>query len=169
MPRDTPIRPCQVRIGRWSGSDGQEAVIELEDEVSGVRLLEIHLSLAALGEAITGMSTEAYYEVTGSFALAGMRREYKEEAIFVPQVDYNQHNRQNLFVAQALKPYEVDGWVARPEDMYNHHRQTSMRGNPLIQLALKAGLEDHAEKGHIALVGFVRYVNPDTNEPVLRT
>jgi hypothetical protein len=91
--------------------------IELEDDSSGSRVLQIELSLK---EAALAFFFNGYTEVDVEYFnldVLGMKREHKTE-----QVESESYLDFDAMCERALV-HEVDGWVFRKPDRHNHHRQ----------------------------------------------
>lgn len=170
-------RPGSVSITRFSGSS-QGWHIVLEDETSRTRVVEIELTLEQFAQAL-GSHAECEFHSFNT-GLVGMKYENKTEVVYIPaaiqRVSYGMRDavRNDPLVQQALAPYEVDGWRADIRDLTNHHNMdTNIRGNALVQLAMKANLEDQIQgdgmdRGNAVRIVFRRWVNPETGQPVQR-
>jgi hypothetical protein len=111
--------PVELSINRISGGDGERPMrIEITDDISGTIILRADFSLENFMRALTGQSA---MEGVGKVFLAGpigCTTETKREALPRPK-----GNRDDGKEAKCLlKPFEVDGWVGSPNDLYNHHR-----------------------------------------------
>jgi len=139
-----------LSIARFTDSRGPSGVIiELDDEVSGTRVLSARISLADFAEALTGKSNvPLVFDLWPQFV--GWTREIKEEIVFVAQPDYSA-GRVAIHAAQrkALARFEVDGWRARGMDIGNQHR----RAHDLDRDGLSA-----------YRVVFIRFVEPPKDE-----
>lgn len=107
-----------VSISRWTGSGDTGITISLVDDSSGCECAEIHLTVEALGMAITcGSHQDCEFEWRPTNV--GKKAEYKTEIIPFKFSDKNEGN-----IAAALKPFEVDGWKGNPRDLTNHHNSS---------------------------------------------
>jgi hypothetical protein len=162
-------RPGKVRISpSYSGHEGKQFRIELEDEISRVIIAVIEGDLRDLGIALGGAHVPCDFRITDQ-TFVGKRRETKTLTIFVPRLKRSKDHAGGVdpddpMVRRTVAPYEVQGWTARLDDLVNGHNSRKVDGNALIQLALNADLED--VEGGAQDVTFVRYVDPDTGEPV---
>lgn len=106
-----------ISVLRYSSTSTMK--IELRDESSGVRFLEVELTAEDLMLAISGRSEmDCQFELK-YLETVGKLREHKEEIVPIPTM--------GVFVTaevvtKALEPFEIDGWKARREDAKNHHR-----------------------------------------------
>lgn len=108
------------------GSDETRASpirIEITDEISGITFLEVRMSLEGFANALMSHS----YENCGFTLRAqnvGKKRELKEEKVPISKEDrYTRGNQESEVAKRILAPYEVDGWMARESDLFNHHRR----------------------------------------------
>jgi hypothetical protein len=109
----------KITISRWSGgARGGGISIELTDETSGTRFLNVEMSIEDFGGAITGMS---YMDC--EFGLraqnVGKIRESKSMVIPFKNTDYKKREEDEI---TSLAPFEVDGWRGSHGDLGNHHR-----------------------------------------------
>jgi hypothetical protein len=111
--------------------------IVIEDKLSGTQFLRVELSAHDLMLALTGQGCIPIVFELGADHV-GMRAEYKTEWVPVPQ--YQPTDQETDMV---LGPFEQNGWVARREDLKNHHRY-----------------EGNDKEGHKYQVAFTRFVEP---------
>lgn len=124
-----------VSTNRPRGSGNPEyAQIDVNDELSGTRVLTVRIPLKDFAEALFGLAhVECEFDLNPD--LVGKKCEHKQE--MVPIEDGLRYaDRSSPLAAKALAPFEVDGWKGRVDDLFNPHR----RG------------------GNSARVTFVRYV-----------
>lgn len=109
-----------ISICRCSGPDGHFIRIQLNDESSHTRVIDIRLTAEAFGNAVTGLGYQlCAFELFGQHV--GRVRECREQGIpFEPRGPFKERKQE---AAVALKPYEKDGWKGDPEDLLNHHRR----------------------------------------------
>jgi len=117
-----------LSIGRTSGgsaiSEKHPVRIEVTDELSHCRVIEIRLSISDFADALFGRGyTPCHVELNTSNVI-GMKAENKTE--LVPFDMY--HGRSPELIAKVLKPFEVDGWRAREGDMLNGHCSVQDKG-----------------------------------------
>ena len=111
--------PCSLVVSRSSGrDDDQEVHLQLTDEVSGCRVLEVNMSLAEWAKATFSSSGSGTMEIYDAAPL-GKKREVKEELVPVPEFSSGDKG----WADAALKTFEVDGWVGRKDDLFNHHKR----------------------------------------------
>ena len=93
--------------------------IELKDESSGVRVVDIDLTIEQFGNAVSGLGyTDCLFEL-GFVSYVGKVREHKIEKI-IRWFGYGEIRNEDL--EKVLKDYEIDGWKANRADFKNHHR-----------------------------------------------
>ena len=135
----------RINISRTSGGDESTPIrIEIVDDASHCRVVEVRMTCEGFAEAITGRGhvpceLEFYPE-----APIGKIHEHKTEVVMIPKTsDYSPRSRTKS-AKLAMKPLEVDGWTGNVDDFMNHHRHNGGRST----------------KTHDAYnVNFVRYVD----------
>jgi len=95
--------------------------IELKDVVAGVKCVEIEIDPEAFAFAMHHRPSPCEFAWRPKHV--GMKHESKEE-----NVPFNSAYRVDKVITEraidmALKPFEVDGWEARREDVGNHRRR----------------------------------------------
>jgi len=143
----------RISISRCRGASEKEETydkihITLEDGKSGCQFLEVSLGLEEYARAISGQGYISCEFEIGNMDVIGKKREVKTEAVPVPDL----HLTPEL-VSEALKPFEIDGWLARSSDLGNHHNivyETNEKGK-------KTGLRREDNK-IFYWVSFVRFV-----------
>jgi hypothetical protein len=106
---------------RVNVNDDAPLRIEVVDEDSRVRAIEIRMSLSNFAEAVLGMGyVDCVFEFndTGN---VGKLREHKTE--LVPWKDHEYANRDKA-ARKAVSEFEVDGWTGYDRDYLNHHNRT---------------------------------------------
>jgi len=111
--------------------------IQVVDESSGTRFVEVKLTPETLANALTGMAMQECEFKTRDLNRIGLKRETKTEGVQRPKISRNYESAKTE-IANLLSPFEVDGWVATRDDAYNNHRWTA---------------------GDKVSVGFTRYVD----------
>lgn len=111
-----------ITIGRTTGgsqkSQENPIYIEVRDETSRTRFLELRMTLEGLAEALTGMSCiPCEFELRASEV--GKVLETKTE--LVPR--HKEYKPSKEQVREHLKEWEVDGWVGYDDDLSNHHKR----------------------------------------------
>lgn len=132
-----------LTISRPRGGSTERVEIAVRDEMSGSEFVTVRISPADFAEALFGL---AYVpcEFFHRPERVGLQYQHKEE--FVPFADnrfyaHGSEDRQRI-AAVAFKPFEVDGWQGRVDDLFNPHRR--------------------GQKG--ARVVFTRYVTPEVEQ-----
>ncbi len=108
---------ARITISRSQGSDSEHYVfIQIEDARARVRIVEVRMSLAMFGGLITGLPYQHVVAEVFDLSLVGTVGEHKTEDVAVPEWP------RDIEADRYLKPYEVDGWIARRSDFSNPHR-----------------------------------------------
>jgi hypothetical protein len=103
--------------------------IQIEDGSSSARIIDLVMTPEDFGNAITGLvMQECEYQLTNADKV-GKVREVKTEIVPVP-VDW--FIRGSGAPPALLKPYEVDGWLGRAEDLTNSHNRTGNGGYRVV-------------------------------------
>lgn len=129
-----------LSIGRvHSNMEPDYATIRVEDETSGVKFIEIKISIAEFGQAVLGLSSRPCEYELCSTDLVGKTYEHETREVWVPPFP-GLYEEQDKNAAKFLKRYEKDGWFARASDATNHHRfvraETKNRKEGSIQRVL---------------------------------
>jgi hypothetical protein len=123
--------PGKVSIGFTMGGSqvGKRAVIEIMCARSHTIIASAELTMEAFAYAVSGSAQmEADIRVWTSAPL-GKVHENKTELVDVPPNSYTRYGKgaaaagRAAFIRKVLKPYEVDGWVGREDDLFNHHNR----------------------------------------------
>ncbi len=168
------IRMGVANIHRIQTSRGGMFVqVELEDEISGTRFLEVTFSLTAFASAMMGQSSQGCEFVLAGMDRLGMKRENKTELVPFDRSKVSGGDKEGSpgwFAAQAaLAPFEVDGWGGNMSDMFNWHRNRTPKKEELTPTGRRskkapdpndktAELPPGVESAQ--LVGFTRWVVP---------
>lgn len=131
----------KISISRYTSNSGPGINITIEDDLSGTTIVDLDMSIADFGDAVTG-----HGHVDCEFVLrtkhVGKLREHKTLVI---EIENPYRHRTPEEAAVILAPYEVDGWMGHKQDLGNGHRIV--------------------KNGKGVQVTFVRYVDPETKEP----
>jgi len=107
-----------ISISRRTGGGVPESVhIEIEEDNSGIRFVDIELTLEGFARAITG-----HGNVPGKLTVRGLDRVGWNAENKTEEVPYDLYSDERNPKA-ALAPYEVNGWRARSGDLENGHCQ----------------------------------------------
>ena len=107
----------KLTISRYH-QDGAPMTIEVTDDLSGARFIEVSIEPAALMDAMTGRSMIPCEFVLTS-KLVGKKREVKDEIV---ACGHPFGDKELLEAARKeVAKYEVDGWEARQGDIENSH------------------------------------------------
>ncbi len=108
----------QMSINRVS-SNPSFIRLEIEDDVSGTRFLQVGISLENFARMLTGSN---YLDCDFELHTQNVGRTRESKTEIVPLEDkYFATDEQRH---KALAPFEVDGWKARSDDISNHHNYT---------------------------------------------
>jgi hypothetical protein len=112
-----------LRIGLVHCSHGEDYYhVDIVDNKSGIRVAEVRLTLEqfamALGSRVIS-DVEVHY---GALEKVGLKHENKTEQVDLgPHVATLWDNFQEA-LEKAVKPFEVDCWIARRDERFNGHR-----------------------------------------------
>lgn len=95
---------------------GDSYNISIDDDLSGCRVIEVKMTATQFAEAVTSLYTHCEFDLNVS-GNVGKKHEWKKEYIAILNAD-------KAKAKQALKPFEVDGWVGRVNDLFNCHNRT---------------------------------------------
>lgn len=112
-----------ISVIRYSSTSTMK--IELQDEVSGLRFLEVELAASDLMLACTGLAGLPCEFELRYLESVGKRREYKEEIVPIPTLGASVTDES---ISKAFEPFEVDGWKGSQIDARNHHRFVEYKG-----------------------------------------
>jgi hypothetical protein len=124
-PRNNGIVPTvkgEVRLGHVhsNGPEGDYVVIEIEDDVSGIRFLSLKIANKDTSKFFLHKATPCEVELQG-LELIGCTREVKYE--FVPRLKHARpYEHRDADAQDALAPFEVDGWKGSNSCYGNGHR-----------------------------------------------
>lgn len=124
-------------------------VIEISDDASRLRMIEIKVTPEQFALALTGMSEVPCEGTFNDSGKVGMNRENKQELIFLPDSAMD-----GSPAIAACVPFEVDGWLAHYDDMRNSNRIDKASGDS------RDGVP-----GRWYRVTFVRYVGQPSCTP----
>lgn len=95
----------RITINRTQSSHDVDAIhIQIVDELSGIRVLDLTMSVEALGYALTGLALQpCRFDLYGT-ELVGKGRQHKSEPLFFQMPPTFEQ------VVEAAKDYEADGW-----------------------------------------------------------
>lgn len=102
-----------------SRSGKQAIFISLEDEPSGVPVIEIKITPEDFALFLTGLSDRDCEFKLYNSPFIGKSREYKNVAVTFPGEGWEITNEQ---VFEAIKPFTVDGWMVFNEDQIKQDR-----------------------------------------------
>jgi hypothetical protein len=132
------------RIGMTRSGMGSDTRmrIEIEDAKSGVSFLEITMDMEKWAYAATGMfGVEMDFELRGVDTI-GKVHETKTELVPVPEnMPYKADDNLEL-IEDILSEFEVDGWQAHTNDLFNHHRRIRDGENIYQEVSFHRYVED---------------------------
>lgn len=120
-----------IDICRTSG-DQDRINITLRDKLSGVEFIDLEMSVEDFGYAVTGLGCQDITIEVRGLDRIGKRRETKTEIVpFERNITASEQG--SLAAAnRALKPFEVDGWIGRREDLFNHHKSRGQNAQEIV-------------------------------------
>ena len=95
--------------------------ITLEDGSSSVQFAEVDIDFKQFGQAISGMSGQLCDIELRQLDLVGKKMEHKFELVPVPITLDKKDKKLIKLIETIFAPYEIDGWVARRDDIFNYH------------------------------------------------
>lgn len=103
------------------GLSGDYWTLRIVDNASGILVVDVDLTLEQFARAIGHTVIDDAKASYGRLALVGMKHELKSKLVTPNQrIDLNWAVR----LAEAVAPFEVDGWVARVDADPNPNRWT---------------------------------------------
>lgn len=128
-----------IRVGNiQSNIEDNYVQIEVTDELSDARFLQVKISYEQYGKMIAGNGeVECEFELRPK--VVGMERQTK--TVMIPVPNYAKIPPEQF--AEVIKPYEVDGWKVSTYDLGNYKNYFG-------------GEKD----GYKCKVGCIRYVKP---------
>lgn len=114
-----------INISRRTGGNTDARIgIEIIDELSRTRFLDIEMSSEAFGNAITGLAfQECVFEHRPEFV--GMVRELKIEIVKRSKCEFKEREKS---ASKDLLPHESDGWKGSVSDLLNHRNGSEETG-----------------------------------------
>jgi len=135
---------CSIRISRTSSNREEDYMtIEINDEVSGIRIATVKMSLLEFANTMTRLPGLGTVEVAID-APIGFKKETKNVHVDVGPP----HKTTKTSIRTVVKKHEIEGWIGNDSDAQNHHRQVSDRS-----------------KLNTYSVSYHRYVDPKTGKP----
>lgn len=135
----------KITISKTMGRDESPVFIQIDDEISGCRFVQINMTLENFAEAMFGRGWIPCSLEVNLDAPIGMKAEHKEE--IVPFNCWSSGKNQEDAISKALSPFEIDGWSARRSDMTNGHCRAGDKGQRVV---------------------FFRHVDPENGLPVIK-
>lgn len=115
-----------VSINTISGHDITAPIrITLEDVDSGCIICQATMTFENYARVISNQSSiDCTIELNTSKTI-GKKIEVKREIVLIPEKFKNTNHWDNPQLGEIssniLKPYEVNGWIGRQNDLWNHH------------------------------------------------
>lgn len=121
---------CRLSIGRVICSDQHDYIrIQLNDQISGSMIFEGAMKLANYAKCITGLSSVDIRGMHIASRRVGKTSEHKTvEITFLRYMGCGPKARQKI-VQDTIAKYEVDGWIGRVEDAFNHHHHVQTKAD----------------------------------------
>lgn len=122
---------ASIHVGRVFGHNvTHPVVIEIGDDLSGTRILDVEMTLEQYGDLVSGSGTVECSVDLYNCDKVGKRVESKTE--FVPFSWAGWHGKDAALkkaAAKAAAPFLIDGWESyRESDFSNHHCSTERKG-----------------------------------------
>jgi len=97
--------------------------IQIEDELSGIVFLEVGIDFTSFAKCITSSRSMPIEFGLRNMDRVGKKLEIKHEEILLSNKYILSNEEEELVKIAAIlvKPYEVDGWIGRSQDMRNYH------------------------------------------------
>ena len=111
-------------------SQGRSVRIQIEDKLSHTTFLEVTMSLESFALATIGNLGNVECEFDLHAQNAGKKIEIKTEQVFLANAYFATDEAR----AEAVKPFEVDGWKARDRDISNSHRYTQTDNGYMVKV-----------------------------------
>jgi len=108
-----------ITISRPSGRQEDYVRIELIDADAHCIVVNIELSPTEFANAVTCLDHRPCRFEFNNSGLVGTIQQTKEEMVPVPPHD--KRDNAGAWKAEALKPFEVDGWKTRQSALENYH------------------------------------------------
>jgi hypothetical protein len=112
----------KISISRFTGFTSGIS-IEVQDDSSRVQVFRVELTPEAYGNAVSGHSYQECEFELGRVDLVGMSVEHKIELVTIKGHSFTDEQK-----ADAVAPFEIDGWIASKCDLGNHHKRVRDEG-----------------------------------------
>lgn len=112
------MKKIKVYFGEISTVRGLESVTFVLFDEGNNPIMETTVSLGNLGGLLLGDKVNCVYIPTGVDRI-GKKTQSKQEEVFVP---FGPWAQREVFLDEALKPFEVDGWFANRRDLQDPKR-----------------------------------------------
>lgn len=117
---------AHVRMGQYTGGpEGGGLFIDVEDEASGVNVINIRLTRAEAGELITGGQAEGEGNVVGETGYARIGKQHEHRRILVPGLTSSTWNDRDELTRVAMKTWGLDDWIPDVESKFNFHKSNA--------------------------------------------
>lgn len=115
----------KITLGRYDNYDEPLPIhITIKDDLSGIEFIKISMTLENLANLITN---RGYIDCDFEFNAiekVGLTREHKTEIVELPEeIMFISKPENEKVLDDALKPFEVDGWIGRKSDLTNYHNR----------------------------------------------
>lgn len=116
---------AKLSITRWTDGKGEGSIcIEVTDDTSGCRVMDLEVDYATFAQAITGLSYLSCEGMLYHPDKVNLKQELMTVDVPVPSMNAWKLSREEKLA--IVKPYEVDGWKAyHLDDIGNQHRRTA--------------------------------------------
>lgn len=116
--------PATISIGRVTRTHGADCFrIAVRDELSGIEVVDIEIDPHSFAMAIGNVGSQPC-EVEWRPEQLGRKREHKTVTVPSPKVYVEGRKKRSEYARKHLAAFEVDGWRAYPDDLWNSHKST---------------------------------------------
>jgi len=128
----------ELQTGLGQSSNGHSWFLRIQDEASGLQILELALTEEQVGQLMcnrTVHNARADLMEDSVFIRLGMKHEWKEELVpcdLPPAYTYKDTDQETEIKRKALQPFEVDGWVGHKRDIGDFSRRVKSKSNPSV-------------------------------------
>ena len=114
-----------LSIGHWSNASGGGWFIDIEDAASRAHFVRLEISMEEFAKALASQGSRPCTVEVGGFSVLGKKHECKTELLDVPEgVSVWDKKKCEVWLKKAVKPLEVDGWVAEVEQAMRTQQNT---------------------------------------------
>ncbi len=108
----------KISIHAEMGREERRVVIFIEDTLSTTEIIQVEMTMADFGNAITGHGHMPMKFLLQDTSKVGKKHEVKTEKV---TFKYKNGDITKEEINKAIHKYEVDGWIGQVKDYGNHH------------------------------------------------